>query len=152
MEGYMKGFFFGLIILMILFASCDTGLTSGGGYDSDSQEAIDGGLQAALAAVRNAASDPVANCTEENAHYHDGVCYAGHYNHDGCSHKHGGKTLAADSVCTIGGCTESGTHKHNGQAYGGHHGEDGCNKGSGHHGNGLNGANAGKDGKATVNS
>jgi hypothetical protein len=125
----MKNFFFGLIILTVLFASCDTGLMSG-------DDPNGGNNLAALTAVRSAVSDPVADCPVENAHYHDGVCYAGHYNHDGCSHTHGGAALAADNACTMGGCIESGTHQHNGQSYGGHHGGDGCNNGSGHHGNG----------------
>jgi hypothetical protein len=125
----MKGFLTilaGCMLSLTAMTGCDNGLTNPDGESG----------AAALTNVRSAISDPVANCPVETAHYHDGVCYAGHYNNDGCSHGHGGETLAANAACTISGCTESGTHQHNSQYYGGHHGNDGCGGGSGHHRNG----------------
>jgi hypothetical protein len=124
MEKYIVGM---IALTVLLAASCENGLTGGG----------DTPVSASLASVRSAASDPVANCPIETAHYHDGVCYAGHYNNDGCAHDHGGKTLSANTVCAVSDCTQSGTHQHSGQYYGGHHGGDACNSSSGHHdGNG----------------
>jgi hypothetical protein len=126
----MKKTIAGIMALAVLVAaSCENGLIGGSGEHTP--------VSVALASVQSAASDPVVNCPVETAHYHDGVCYAGHYNNDGCSHDHDGKALAANAACTVNDCTQTGAHQHSGQYYGGHHGGDGCNSGSGHHnGNG----------------
>jgi len=78
--------------------------------------------------IRSAASDPVAGCTQEEVHQHNGVYYSGHYNNDG----HGHHGLRADDVCIITACGVTDLHEHNGIHYAGHNNSCG-HSGNGHH-------------------
>jgi hypothetical protein len=71
--------------------------------------------------VRNASLDPVADCTIEHEHQHDGEYYAGHYNNDG----HGHHGLKADNICPFANCEKTSLHRHNGMNFAGHHGSGG---------------------------
>ena len=110
-----------LAVVLFIISGCENGLN----YDGN-------GLISARN-IRSAALDPVAGCTLEKVHQHNGVYYSGHYNNDG----HGHHGLQADDVCVIAACGVTDLHTHNGIHYAGHNSSCG-HSGNGHHG-GKNG-------------
>jgi len=112
-------FFSLLAVVLFVVSGCENGL------NHDGRELI------SAQNIRSAALDPVAGCTTEEVHQHNGVHYSGHYNNDG----HGHHGLQADDVCVLPNCEITASHTHNGIHYAGH------NSLCGHDGNGHHGGN-----------
>jgi len=109
-----------LVFVLMVVASCDTGINSNDGHNT-----------VPIASIRSVAVDPVADCVIEQVHQHGNDYYGSHYNNDG----HGHHGLQADDICKFTDCKESELHNHNGTHYAGHHGSDNHNgHGNGHHG------------------
>ena len=110
-----------LTVVLLTISGCENGLSH------------DGNGVISVQNIRSVTLDPVAGCTLEEVHQHNGVYYSGHYNNDG----HGHHGLEADDICIIAACGITGLHEHDGIHYAGHHSSDG------HYGNDHHGGNNG---------